>query len=107
MTDHRMGWPPLAAMIAEAFPQPGRRPLLGTPRLPVDQAARAELDRDPFPVEFELPEGVIEYREGSGYPKYEVQCCMCEKWVELPCDVSEIPQQGYEHYCGGSPRCCP
>jgi len=47
MTDHRMGWPPLAAMIAEAFPRPARRPLLGTPRVPVDQTARAVLDRDP------------------------------------------------------------
>jgi len=47
MTDHRMGWPGLAAMIAAAFPLPSRPAPRGIPRAPIDQAARAALDRDP------------------------------------------------------------
>lgn len=34
-------------------------------------------------------------------------CCCCEKTDEIPVDINEIPQEGYKHYCGGSPRCLP
>jgi len=34
------------------------------------------------------------------------QCCVCGKRDDLPCDISEI-DESYEHYCGGSPSCCP
>ncbi len=102
MIDHRMGWPGLAAMIAEAFPRPAARPLIVTPRATVDQAARAALDLDPS-REVMLPEGICERGPGE----YEAVCCCCGEWRELYCDLSEIPEVGYEHYCGGSQRCCP
>lgn len=50
----------------------------------------------------EPPIGVTDNEDGS----YSVQCCVCNKWDELPVDVDEI-NDDYEHYCGGSPRCCP
>lgn len=50
----------------------------------------------------ELPEGVW---ESDG--KYIVRCCRCDQVGEIHCDISEIPQQDYEHYCGGSDRCIP
>ena len=37
---------------------------------------------------------------------YMVRCCMCGKDDELPVGPDEIDLD-YEHYCGGSPRCCP
>lgn len=64
------------------------------------QAAPVE---DMFAEEPELPEGINEVGPG----KYEARCCMCHEWRELYCDLSEVPEVGYEHYCGGSPRCCP
>lgn len=53
--------------------------------------------------EKELPEGITTNATG----RFFAQCCVCEKWTELPCDVSEIPETGYSHYCGGNPWCCP
>ncbi len=50
----------------------------------------------------ELPEGIIE-RDG----KYLAECRGCEKLTEIPVGIDEIPQTGYEHYCGGNPWCCP
>jgi hypothetical protein len=38
--------------------------------------------------------------------RYMVRCCVCGKNDELPVDPSEI-DVGYEHYCNGSPWCCP
>ncbi|NYH21423.1 hypothetical protein [Paraburkholderia bryophila] len=47
--------------------------------------------------------GVIDLmNDGS----YMVRCCVCGRDDELPCDPGEI-DVGYEHYCNGSPRCCP
>lgn len=50
----------------------------------------------------ELPEGVYDIN-GT----LMVDCCCCGRPSELPCDVSELPMEGYEHYCGRSPMCCP
>jgi hypothetical protein len=55
------------------------------------------------PAADELPEGIVEVQDG----KYEAKCCCCEEWREIFCDISEIPDTGYVHYCGGSPWCCP
>jgi hypothetical protein len=38
--------------------------------------------------------------------RYMVCCCVCGKDDELPVGPDEIDLD-YEHYCGGSPRCCP
>jgi hypothetical protein len=37
---------------------------------------------------------------------FQARCCRCEQWTELPVGPEEIDLD-YEHYCGGSPRCCP
>jgi hypothetical protein len=50
-----------------------------------------------------LPEGVWELKGG----KFGATCVGCGRDDEIPCDISEIPMEGYRHYCGGSPRCCP
>ncbi len=42
----------------------------------------------------------------DGEGGFEAQCCMCHRWTELPVGPDEI-NADYEHYCGGSPRCCP
>jgi hypothetical protein len=59
----------------------------------------------PAPAEIELPEGVWE-EDG----KYMARCCKCHEDCVLDFDLSEILKWGeayYDHYCGGSPRCCP
>jgi hypothetical protein len=63
-------------------------------------------DFKPVAIEPELPAGVIEMKPDSGYPRYMVFCCVCDNLVELPVGIDEIDDD-YEHYCGGSPRCCP
>lgn len=37
---------------------------------------------------------------------FKARCCRCDEWTELPVGPDEIGLD-YEHYCGGSPRCCP
>lgn len=37
---------------------------------------------------------------------FTARCCRYGDWTELPVGPDEI-DLGYEHYCGGSPRCCP
>ena len=49
-----------------------------------------------------LPEGVWE-QDG----KFWVECSICGRTVEVPCDLNEIPAKGYKHYCGKDPWCCP
>ena len=38
-----------------------------------------------------------------------VQCCVCEEWFEADYEVAfdEHGDPLEEHWCGGSPRCCP
>jgi len=50
-----------------------------------------------------LPDGVDEMNDGT----FTARCCCCGERREILCDISEIPMAGYEHYCGGSPYCCP
>ena len=50
-----------------------------------------------------LPEGISTAPDGS----YVALCCSCDSWKPLYCDISEVPMNGYQHYCGGSQRCCP
>jgi hypothetical protein len=38
--------------------------------------------------------------------RYMVRCRMCGEDDELPVGPDEIDVD-YQHYCGGSPRCCP
>ncbi|CAJ0710586.1 hypothetical protein ACPCHQ_11865 [Ralstonia thomasii] len=47
--------------------------------------------------------GVIRGDKSVGY---EAKCVKCDQWRELYCNPSEIDET-YEHYCGGSPHCCP
>lgn len=51
-----------------------------------------------------LPEGIT---QGASPNTYEAQCRVCGDWTALICDLSEVPEEGYEHWCGRSPRCCP
>lgn len=50
-----------------------------------------------------LPAG-LERDDTDG--KLYYHCCMCDKRVELECDLAELPDSP-SFYCGGSPRCCP
>lgn len=55
-----------------------------------------------------LPDGVIatfDYR--LDVFEYLAECRGCGELKPIYCDLEEIPQTGYEHWCGGSPRCCP
>lgn len=37
-----------------------------------------------------------------------VDCCVCGKRCVIEFDLAEIKDtNAYQHYCGGSPRCCP
>ncbi len=58
---------------------------------------------DQKPPEEMLPDGVWE----NGAGEYFATCCCCERDTEIYCDISEIPETGYRHYCGGSQYCCP
>jgi hypothetical protein len=44
---------------------------------------------------------IIENNDG-----YEARCVCCNQYTELYADPSGIDED-YQHYCGGSPRCCP
>lgn len=99
-TDYRMGWAPLAAMIAAALPFARPSRLVSTPRPVVDQSVRAAQDIDPA-TEPELPDGV--WDEGPG--RYFARCRSCERDYELCYDPSEFTEEG--NYCGGSDRCIP
>jgi hypothetical protein len=47
--------------------------------------------------------GIIdEMKDGT----FMATCCCCGNRTELPVGPDEI-DLGYEHYCGGSDRCCP
>lgn len=50
----------------------------------------------------DLPEGITEH-DGV----YFAVCCCCGKDDAISVDLREIPATDYQHYCGGSPRCCP
>lgn len=53
----------------------------------------------------DLPEGMF-YDKKTQKPS--VECSQCGKPFEWPLDVSEYdPNVPENHYCGGSPRCCP
>lgn len=42
------------------------------------------------------------------YGQLQGRCCRCDQWTESPVGIDELePIEDYEHYCGGSPRCCP
>lgn len=56
-----------------------------------------------LPTEDMLPDGVREAGPGN----YVARCCRCERDGPLFGGLDEIPLVGYEHYCGGSDRCCP
>ncbi|WP_445157602.1 hypothetical protein [Halomonas sp. E14] len=51
-----------------------------------------------------LPEGVV---EGAAPGEYEARCRGCDEYMPIVCGLSEIPDEDYEHWCGGSPMCCP
>ena len=53
----------------------------------------------------ELPDGMIYHSETL---KPAVRCSQCGRVFEWPLDVEEYdPDVSENHYCGGSPRCCP
>lgn len=43
------------------------------------------------------------------YGQLQCRCCCCDEWTESPVGIDELePIETFnEHYCGGSPRCCP
>ncbi len=53
-------------------------------------------------TEDDLPEGITEH-DGA----YFAACCVCGEDGPIHVDLREIPATDYQHYCGGSPRCCP
>lgn len=63
---------------------------------------RESIERTAAADKRELPDNVVQMQDGS----YRAQCCCCEQWGKLFCDISEVDET-YEHYCGGSPRCLP
>ncbi|MCZ0926497.1 hypothetical protein L0636_01160 [Halomonas janggokensis] len=96
LIDIRIGWRPVSDRRARKLRKRGERvqwkeSLASMAWLPGDE----ELEEG-------LPEGIVI----SG-GEYEAECCRCGQWKPIPCDLSEIPHEGYEHYCGGSPMCCP
>jgi hypothetical protein len=52
--------------------------------------------------ETQLPEGVWLHNG-----KYMVKCCVCERDMEIGCDIADYPMEGDDNWCGGSPSCCP
>lgn len=53
----------------------------------------------------DLPDGMLYDNETL---KPSVRCSQCERVFEWPLDVEEYdPDVRENHYCGGSPRCCP
>lgn len=55
------------------------------------------------PTEDMLPEGVTEGAPGE----YLARCCSCGQDRPLFGGLDEVPLVGYQHWCGGSDRCCP
>lgn len=54
--------------------------------------------------EQELPEGVVEgYEDGE----YLAMCRCCGEWTPFFVGLDEVPKDGYEHWCGRGPSCCP
>jgi hypothetical protein len=47
--------------------------------------------------------GVIDVMQDG---RYMARCCRCGRDDELPVGPDEI-NLDYQHYCHGSPRCCP
>lgn len=61
----------------------------------------AEPDPDSLPAN-------LRFVGGTGDDRYHARCCCCDRWGPLYVGIDEIgPIDSYEHYCGGSPRCCP
>lgn len=55
-----------------------------------------------------LPDGVVEtFNYRLDRFEYEAECRGCGEYKPILCDIEEVPLEGYEHWCGGSPRCCP
>lgn len=95
LSDIRAGWRPVSDRRARKLRKRGERVYWVES---LDSMAWL-----PEGIEEELPEGVIEASDGD----YEAECRCCGEWKPIHCDLSDIPREGYEHYCGGSPMCCP
>lgn len=67
-----------------------------------DFALPAPASKDCAPDDDCLPDGVSEH-DGA----YFAVCCVCGKDDVIEVDIKDIPPRGYQHYCVGSPRCCP
>lgn len=51
-----------------------------------------------------LPDNVRRKDDGS----YEAVCCSCNEWSPFYGEEEElIGPEDIQHWCGGSPRCCP
>ncbi|WP_141246895.1 hypothetical protein [Halomonas salipaludis] len=91
--DIRAGWRPIGAQRARKLRRRGEhvewRPALHSLAWQPEGAP--------------LPDGVVEVRPGE----YEAECRGCHEYQPIVCDLSEIPAEDYEHWCGGSPMCCP
>lgn len=95
--DHLLGWYQRMRPLGPAT-RPITAPVLDTSVADFERGDHIAASEEPM-----LPDGINE----SGPGEYEAECCCCGEWRPIYCDLSDIPETGYEHYCGGSPRCCP
>lgn len=95
LPDIRAGWRPVSDRRARNLRKRGERV-----QWKESLGSMAWLPEEP---EEELPKGIREAGDGE----YEAKCCRCDSWKPLYCGLDEVPWEGYEHYCGGSPMCCP
>lgn len=91
--DYRINWQMPAQPLGPAI-QPEPQPVR-------DLIREFEQMTDSEPM---LPEGVY---EGDAPGDYIARCCVCDRWTPIFCDLVDIPPEGMDHYCGGSPSCCP
>lgn len=68
------------------------------------QQAVAQTRQDAIDKHVDLLEEMDVLRRTEG--GYLACCCKCGEWRELYCGPEEVDVD-YEHYCGGSPYCCP
>lgn len=67
-----------------------------------EQAKAAKKAHDKARIERLEEEGLIQWQPGTGWV---AQCVRCEELTPIYCAPAEFSPDN--HYCGGSPRCCP
>ncbi|MDM5134011.1 hypothetical protein OB953_00090 [Aeromonas salmonicida] len=67
-----------------------------------EQAKAAKKALEKARIEQLKGEGIIQWQAGKGWIG---QCICCEQLTPIYCNPAEFDPNN--HYCGGSPRCCP